>query len=67
MRNVLAHDYRGVDYNIVWDVTQTKLQSLKITLSEIIIKYFAKSDLLIKNLDSKYYKHIQYLKTENNK
>jgi len=29
MRNVLAHEYFGVDHDILWDIVQHKLSELK--------------------------------------
>jgi uncharacterized protein with HEPN domain len=36
MRDKLIHDYFGVDYHIVWDVTTNKLPELKQKIVEII-------------------------------
>lgn len=34
-RNIIAHDYFGIDYNEVFQIIQTKLPELKIKLKEI--------------------------------
>jgi uncharacterized protein with HEPN domain len=35
MRDVLIHDYMGVDLNAVWEVTQKDIHSLKQTIAKI--------------------------------
>lgn len=35
-RNVLSHEYFGVNFEIVWDILQNKLPSLKNQITEII-------------------------------
>ncbi len=36
MRNVLIHHYFGVDYEIVWDVVHTQLESLDRVVDEML-------------------------------
>lgn len=36
MRNVLVHEYFGVDSNLVWEIIKTDLPELKNNVSEII-------------------------------
>jgi uncharacterized protein with HEPN domain len=36
MRDRLIHDYVGVDYEIVWDVVQNKIPSLRAQVSAIV-------------------------------
>ena len=36
MRDPLVHDYFGVDYDIVWDVVESKMHSLRDDILEII-------------------------------
>ena len=38
MRDRLIHDYFGIDYDIVWDVVQNKIPSLRIKIVEIMRK-----------------------------
>jgi uncharacterized protein with HEPN domain len=57
MRNFLAHDYRGVDYDIVYDVVKVKLPKL----SEAFIAFlhlFPKTEVE-EALQNEYYKHLQ--------
>jgi len=35
-RNRLIHDYFGVDYDIVWNIIQTKLPDLQDNISDIL-------------------------------
>lgn len=35
-RNVLSHEYFGVNETIVWDILQTKLPGLKVQVTDII-------------------------------
>lgn len=36
MRDVLIHDYFGVDYEIVWDVVTTKIPQLRLEIEHIL-------------------------------
>lgn len=36
MRDVLIHDYFGVDYDIVWDVVTTKIPQLRNQIEQIL-------------------------------
>lgn len=36
MRDVLIHDYFGVDYDIVWDVVTTKIPRLRLEVEHIL-------------------------------
>jgi len=38
MRDRLIHDYFGVDYDIVWDVVENKIPSLRADILEILKK-----------------------------
>jgi uncharacterized protein YutE (UPF0331/DUF86 family) len=57
MRNILAHDYRGIDPEVVFDVIKNELPQLKKALLELL-------KLLPKNLvqvvlATKQYQHLQ--------
>lgn len=39
MRNILVHEYFGVDSKIVWEIIQKDLPELKIRIREIIATY----------------------------
>ena len=36
LRNILAHEYFGIDVEIVWDITKNKLPELKSAISRIL-------------------------------
>ncbi|KAA3601473.1 MAG: DUF86 domain-containing protein [Calditrichaeota bacterium] len=38
MRNILVHDYFGIDTKIVWNVVENELPSLKIEITTLINK-----------------------------
>jgi uncharacterized protein with HEPN domain len=64
MRNYLAHDYRGVDTKRVYDVATNYMESLKTVLIQMIDRIdYAPQQMRIA-LDSRYYRHIQYLRTK---
>ncbi len=64
LRNSLAHDYRGSDPDILWQIIQTELKPLKQTLIKMIdlIEYDTK--MLLSAIKSDYYKHLRYLNTK---
>ncbi|GAB2529901.1 DUF86 domain-containing protein [Spirosoma aerophilum] len=66
MRNYLAHDYRGIDHERVWDVIKINLPNLKDVLVAMIDKIVYDDQMLIRALDSPYYQHIQYLREKLN-
>ncbi len=37
-RNVIVHDYFGIDNNIVWDIIQLNLSELKAQIDELLVK-----------------------------
>ena len=66
MRNFLAHNYRGIDYDLVYEVINTYLPKLKDALIEMVDKINYDKELLITALNSPYYRHIQYLRRKLN-
>ncbi len=62
MRNFLAHDYRGIDLGLVYDVITTHLSDLKDALINMVDKVEYEKALLTEVLNSPYYRHIQYLR-----
>lgn len=61
LRNRLAHDYRGSDPDILWQIIQTELDPLKQSLIKMIdlIEYDKK--MLLSAIKSEHYKHLGYL------
>ncbi len=62
LRNRLAHDYRGTDPDILWQIITEELNTLKQTLIEILSFVSFKKEMLEEALHSEYYKNIQYLR-----
>jgi len=63
MRNIAAHDYRGIDPSIVWDSAKDYLPSLEITCLNIL-KEYADNDKLTREyikefLENPYYRHLK--------
>lgn len=56
MRNVLAHDYRGIDEDIVFMVVKKELPKLKMVLIEFL-KRFSKNEVEMV-LQTSHYKHL---------
>jgi uncharacterized protein with HEPN domain len=57
MRNVLAHDYRGIDEDILFKVVKIEIPKLKSVLIEFL-KMFPKNDVQ-EVLETKQYKHLK--------
>jgi len=57
MRNVLAHDYRGVDPDIVFNVVKKELPKLTVVLIEFL-KMFPKNEVE-EVIETKQYKHLK--------
>ena len=66
MRNFLAHDYRGIDYDLVYDVINGNRPPLKEVLIDMVSLIDYEKPLLAEALDSPYYRHIQYLRDKLN-
>ncbi|GAB3756575.1 HepT-like ribonuclease domain-containing protein [Spirosoma pomorum] len=64
MRNYLAHDYRGVDKELVYQTSRYSLTKLKEALIHMIDSVDYEDGALAEALDSPYYQHIQYLRTK---
>jgi uncharacterized protein with HEPN domain len=56
-RNVLAHDYRGVDEDIVFRVVKIELPRLKLVLIQFL-KFFSANQVK-EVLETKQYKHLK--------
>ena len=62
LRNRLAHDYRGTDPDILWQIITEELIILKKALIKTLSFVSFKNEMLEEALNSKYYKNIQYLR-----
>jgi uncharacterized protein with HEPN domain len=61
MRNILSHNYRGVDKDIVWDITANYLDPLKESCIELLKSLAPSREKLGRILNTSYYKEIKYL------
>jgi uncharacterized protein with HEPN domain len=59
MRNVLAHDYRGIDEDIVFEVVKKELPKLEKVLIGFL-KLFTENEVAVV-LETKHYKHLKGL------
>lgn len=62
MRDKIAHDYRGVDGDILWVIIFKDLVRLKTALVEMLNLVNPPKELLNTFLDSPYYRHLGYLR-----
>lgn len=61
LRNELSHNYRGIDYHIIWNVIQVHLETIK-TACISILDGLQVSPLILKEIIStQYYEHLIYL------
>lgn len=63
MRDKMAHNYRGIDPEITFDIIKESLPELKDVIIQLFSRVSFENVLLIKALQSEYYKHIGYLKS----
>ncbi|MDA3925754.1 MAG: DUF86 domain-containing protein [Kiritimatiellae bacterium] len=61
LRNELSHNYRGVDYHIIWNVIQVHLEKIKAACVEILLQLNIEEDILKAAVSSHYYEHLAYL------
>lgn len=66
MRDFLAHDYRGVDAELVFNTSKHELLPLKSTLLFMLNEVDYEAAALKAALDSPHYSHIQYLRNRLN-
>jgi hypothetical protein len=60
-RNILSHDYRGMDKDIIWDIINTYLDPLKDTCIDLLKLLNPPLDKFKSILNTSYYKEIKYL------
>ncbi len=64
LRNILSHNYIGIDNAIIWDVIQNYLDNVKDCSIEML-KHLVNTEILKENLTevlkNKYYSHIKFL------
>ena len=62
LRNRMAHDYRGIDPEIIFDIVKQELTPLKNALISMLMLNPIDKDLVLKALDSPFYKNLEYLR-----
>jgi uncharacterized protein with HEPN domain len=61
LRNRMAHDYRGIDADIIFDLIKTELSPLKNALIDLLPHFSIAREELKEVVNSSYFKHISYL------
>ena len=64
-RNRLAHDYRGIDPEVTFEIIRQYLPDLKQVMVKMLKSVNYDQKALEKALSSGYYRHIAYLKNRN--
>ncbi len=59
MRNVLAHDYRGIDPEIVFDVVRNELTILEVAFIQMLTNL--PSDAVREIVETNQYQHLYYI------
>ncbi|MBK9014133.1 MAG: DUF86 domain-containing protein [Saprospiraceae bacterium] len=62
MRNRLSHDYRGIDFNMVFAVSKNELTPLKEAILKMMPMISFDKGELEAALNSQFYKHLGYLR-----
>ncbi|MFN5370706.1 MAG: HepT-like ribonuclease domain-containing protein [Bacteroidia bacterium] len=58
----MAHDYRGIDPEIIFDIVQQELTHLKNALINMLLLNLVNKDLVLRALNSPFYKNLEYLR-----
>jgi uncharacterized protein with HEPN domain len=61
LRNRIAHDYRGIDPDIVFSILKNELGILKLALNQLLKIIQPDQILLEQYVNTKYFKHLSYL------
>jgi uncharacterized protein with HEPN domain len=62
LRNRIAHDYRGIDINIVFQIVKRELDTLQKACETVLQQLNLSKNELGGLLENPFYKHVQYLK-----
>ncbi len=65
-RNFLAHEYRDLNQQLIFDIIKKDLPSLKSAVISMFDKVDYNEEVLTTALSSNYYRHIQYLRDKLN-
>ena len=63
LRNRMAHDYRGIDADIIFDIVKVELLPLKNALLDLLPHFSIPRNDLKDLVSSSYFKHIGYVST----
>jgi uncharacterized protein with HEPN domain len=61
LRNRMAHDYRGIDPDIVFDIVKHELKPLQEALLNILLEHPINQELVMRALASPFYRNLHYL------
>ncbi len=61
LRNRIAHDYRGIDKNIVFQIVKQELDTLQKACEKLLQQLNLSKNELMVLLQNPFYKHLQYL------
>jgi uncharacterized protein with HEPN domain len=62
LRNRIAHDYRGTEPAVIFDVIRNYLSPLKVSLVNMVTQIDFDPNVFMEALKSENYKHLGYLK-----
>lgn len=61
LRNRIAHDYRGIDKNIVFEIVNNELETLQKACEKLFQQLHLPKPELRNLLENAFFKHLQYL------
>jgi uncharacterized protein with HEPN domain len=61
LRNLLAHDYAGVDYKVIYSVIKNHLPNLKEVVVDMIDKIGMEKSEIAEMVATPFYSHLKYL------
>ena len=64
LRNRIAHDYRGIDKNIVFQIVRNELDTLQKACEKLLQQLNLSGNEIAVLLQNPYYKHLNYLSDE---
>ncbi len=63
LRNRIAHDYRGIDKNIVFQIVKQELDTLQKACEKLLLQLNLSKNEWMVLLQNPFYKHLQHLQT----
>ena len=61
LRDKIAHNYRGIAPNIIWNIVSVDMPKLKSSIIEIIKYGDIDKEIINEMIGTEYYKHVKYL------